>query len=118
MRIVAVVFCILMLLFTGVQYNDPDALYWIIIYGSAAIWCGVAAFRPVLLGMPLWRGLLIATLVLMAAAVVWHWPRTPDFWRQEVWWVTETAREGIGLMIALIAVAVAWFTARKTMATT
>lgn len=113
MRIVAVVFCLLMVLFTAVQYNDPDALYWVLIYGSAALWCGLAAFRPATFSSPLWRGLLLATLVLTVAAVVWHWPKTPGFWQQEVWWVTETAREGMGLMIALIAMVVAWGASRK-----
>jgi uncharacterized protein (TIGR03382 family) len=25
----------------------------------------------------------------------------PEFWRKDVWWVEETAREGMGVMIAL-----------------
>ncbi len=113
MRIVSAIFCALMILFTAVQYNDPDALYWIVIYGSGALWCGLAAFRPSVFSSPVWRGLLLITLVLMAAGVAWHWPRTPGFWNQEVWWVTETAREGMGMMIALIAIIIAWIAARK-----
>jgi predicted membrane channel-forming protein YqfA (hemolysin III family) len=113
MQIVSAVCCLLMILFAAVQYNDPDALYWILIYGVAALWCGLAAFRPVVFSSPLWRGLLVATIVLLFIGVVWHWPRTPSFWRQEVWWVTETAREGMGMMIALFAVIIAWITSRK-----
>lgn len=113
MRVVSAVFCALMVLFAAVQYNDPDAYYWIPIYGLAAIWCGLVAFRPVVFSRPLWRGLLVATLVLLAAGTVWHWPKTPEFWRQDVWWVTETAREGMGMMIALVAVLIAWFSSRK-----
>lgn len=113
MRFVSAVFCLLMILFMAVQYNDPDALYWIVIYGVAALWCGVAAFKPIVFSNPLWRRLLLATMVLAVVGVVWHWPRTPGFWQQEVWWVTETAREGMGMMIALLAVIVAWLTSPK-----
>ena len=41
-------------------------------------------------------------------ATVWYWPAEEGFWRQEVWWESETAREGMGIMIvtgALLVVA-------------
>ena len=38
--------CVLLTLFTIVQYNDPDAPLWILIYGLPAIWAGLAAYRP------------------------------------------------------------------------
>ena len=46
MRYVNGFFCVLMVLFTVVQYNDPDAILWILIYGLTAVWAGLAAFRP------------------------------------------------------------------------
>lgn len=118
MRIVSAVFCLFMILFAGVQYNDPDAIYWVVIYGVAAFWCGMAAFRPNVISGRLWRAALIVTLGLMVVGVVWHWPRTPGFWKQDVWWVTETAREGMGIMVALIAVGIAWLALRKGRANT
>jgi hypothetical protein len=30
---------------------------------------------------------------------VFYWPTVPNFWLKEVWWVEETAREGMGVMI-------------------
>ena len=39
--------------------------------------------------------------------IVFFWPKSPDFWRVAVWWETETAREGMGMMVATLAVAVA-----------
>jgi transmembrane protein TMEM220 len=113
MRIVSAVFCALMFLFAAVQYNDPDLLLWIIIYGIAALWCGIAAFRPALLTETWGRRLLNTTLVLAALGVVWYWPKTPGFWQQEIWWVTETAREGMGMMIAFIALLIAWLVSRS-----
>ncbi len=99
MRIINGVLAIVMLLFAAVQYNDPDGPFWAAIYGVGALWCGLAAFRaraytasPVFL----LYGLSLAGAVF---GVYWFWPTTPNWWTQEVWWNTETAREGMGIMI-------------------
>lgn len=113
MRVISAVFCAFMILFAAVQYNDPDALYWGSIYGISAIWCGIAALRPAVFERPVWRGLLGLCCVLAAAGVAWHWPHTPGWWQKEVWWNTETAREGMGMMIALAALGIAWFASRS-----
>ena len=42
-----------------------------------------------------------------------YWPTTPGWWRQEVWWETETAREGMGMMIVLVVVLVSGLTAQR-----
>ncbi|MCG6902805.1 MAG: transmembrane 220 family protein [Rhodobacter sp.] len=112
MKIISIVFCVLLILFTLVQYNDPDALLWGAIYGIGALWCGIAGFRPSRLAGGWPRTLLTVCLVLGAFGVIWYWPRTPGFWRQEVWWVTETAREGMGMFIVFVGVAVAWLTSK------
>ena len=38
--------CVLLALFTIVQYNDPDAILWVVIYGLPTIWAGFTAYRP------------------------------------------------------------------------
>lgn len=113
MRIVSGVFFIAMVLFTVVQFNDPDALYWGMIYGIAAIWCALAAFHPTFTTRFWSQRLLLTCLVLAAVGTVWYFPKTPGFWQTEVWWVTETAREGMGMMIAFVAISIAWVTGRK-----
>lgn len=113
MRIVSGILFVLMLLFTGVQYNDPDAMHWIAIYGVVALWCGVLTFRPAVFAESLWNWLLIATLAAALFGVVWYWPHTPHFWEKDVWWITETAREGMGMMIAFVALVVVWFGSRR-----
>ena len=45
------------------------------------------------------------------AGVAYYWPTTPGFWRQDVWWETETAREGMGIMIVAIVMIVVFYTA-------
>jgi hypothetical protein len=36
----------------AVQYNDPDPVVWVVIYGVAAIQSGVIAFRPLPTAIP------------------------------------------------------------------
>jgi hypothetical protein len=61
----------LYLLSVAVQYNDPDPLRWIAIYGAAAV---AAAWLP----SRRWAiGLALATAV---AALVWAVALTPEIW--------------------------------------
>ena len=41
-----IVLCVLMLMFAGLQYNDPDEIFWIVIYLTPALCAGLAPFRP------------------------------------------------------------------------
>ena len=54
-------FCILLILFAAVQYNDPDFALWFSIYAMAAAWAGVAAFRRVMGSSPSWHLALVRT---------------------------------------------------------
>lgn len=107
MRILAGILCVILVLFTVVQYNDPDFVFWGAIYGIGAVWTGFAALSPATLT---WGGARAMMALCVAAAlygVVYFYPTTEGFWRQDVWWETETAREGMGMMIVLIALLVA-----------
>ncbi len=111
MKYVNIVLGTLMVLFAGVQYNDPDALLWIVIYGVPAAWVGFAAFRLDVLRTTLPLSLLGVCVAAEAIGTIYYWPTTPEFWRKDVWWETETAREGMGILIATSVVAVAFATA-------
>ncbi len=110
MRYLNGVFCVIMILFAIVQYNDPDYALWILIYGIPAIWAGVAAFRPA----ALLRRLPAVGLVLCTVAAVigtaYMWPTEPGWWRKDVWWNNELAREGMGLMIVILVLLVVLLT--------
>ena len=112
MKYLNVFLCILMLLFIGVQYNDPDGLLWSVIYSVPAIWTALAAFRLKQMTKPLPITLLTVSVVGALILTVFYWPTTPDFWRTEIYWETETAREGMGMMIAsfvtLVAAGTIW----------
>lgn len=107
MRILNALLCIILVLFAAAQYNDPDALLWGMIYGISAFWCGLAALRPGLLRLGPLRVLWAVCVVAGLAGMVWYWPETPNWWVREVWWETETAREGMGMMIVFAALLVA-----------
>lgn len=51
MKIFNIVFALVFLLFVYVQFNDPDPVLWILIYGSMVVVCTMAIFnkyyRPV-----------------------------------------------------------------------
>ena len=93
--------CVLLALFTIVQYNDPDALLWIVIYLIPAAWAFAAAFRPAKVDSRAGERLLWVTFAAGVGATVFYWPTMPNFWVKDVWWVEETAREGMGVMIGL-----------------
>lgn len=83
------------------------------IYAVPMLWAAFAAFRPQSLSYRLPSILLPLCLLLSAAAMVYYWPKTPGWWKSEVWWEVETAREGMGMMIVLIVLLVAWLTAYR-----
>jgi Transmembrane family 220, helix len=108
MRHVNGIFCVVLTLFAILQYNDPDALLWILIYAVPAAWCGAAAFRPNLLRAN--RQAIAAFLVCLATAIagtLYMWPSLPANWIH-----IEEEREGLGVMIAtggLIAAGWTWW---------
>lgn len=101
MRYVHILLGLAMVGFAAVQYNDPDALLWIAIYLVPALWAFAAAFRMQQVRSRTGERLLWLCVAVGAAATVYYWPPMPGFWRKDVWWVEETAREGMGVMIAL-----------------
>ncbi len=111
MRYLNGIFCVIMILFVVVQYNDPDYAYWIVIYGLPAFWAGAATLRPAVLQRRFYASGLVLTTVAAVAGMVYHWPQTPGWWRREVWWADEPAREGLGLMIVVLALLVVLLTA-------
>lgn len=113
MRYVNMLLCLLMVGFVAVQYNDPDALLWIVIYLIPAVWAGLAAFRLTAVRSTSGTRLLWASAAAGIAAVIFYWPGMPGFWRQEVFMAEETAREGMGVMIAFVVLLVALFSARR-----
>lgn len=111
MRYVYVLLGLMMAAFAALQHNDPDALLWIAIYLVPAAWAFAAAFRLAQVRSLAGERLLWLSVVAGTGTTVYYWPAMPGFWRKEVWWVEETAREGMGVMIALAVLVVVLATA-------
>ena len=107
MKIVHILICLMLVLFTAVQYNDPDFYLWMPIYIIPALWNGYAAFKPARIQNISARSALVVCIALALAGTAYYWPTDEGFWRQEVYWQSEQAREGMGMMIAAIALLVA-----------
>lgn len=45
MKLFNIIFCVLFIVFAGLQYNDPDPYLWMPIYLNGALWCALAARR-------------------------------------------------------------------------
>jgi Transmembrane family 220, helix len=106
MQYVNAFLCLLFALCAIAQYNDPDALLWIMIYATPAAWAGAIAFRPSLLSASRPAGM--AFLACLAAAIVgtiYLWPSLPENWIR-----MEEEREAIGLMIVTAGLAVVGWT--------
>lgn len=113
MRIVNAVLFLVMTLFAVVQYNDPDFLFWGVVYGVAALWAGIAAFRPRLLERTATFAALALCTALAIYGTVHYWPSEDQFWEQSVWWESESAREGMGMMLITIVLTVVTITATR-----
>ncbi len=112
MRIVSGICAILLIVFAGVQHNDPDVLFWGPVYAGGAVLCALAALRPQIYARAPAGLVYAAALLASLAGTVWFWPSTAQWWMQEVWWEDETAREGMGMMVLvtalLLALPVVW----------
>jgi len=113
MRTLHILLGLLMLSFVAVQYNDPDGSLWAVIYLIAAAWALLAAFRLAVVRSSAGKSLLWASTVAGLAGVFYYWPTMPEFWRKDVWWVEETAREGMGMMTAFVVLVVVLFNAHR-----
>jgi hypothetical protein len=113
MRYVNGFFCVILMLFALVQYNDPDGVLWLLIYAIPAAWAGLAAFRPALLAASRPQT-IVGYAVCLAAAILgslYMWPSLPENWIH-----VEEEREGLGLIIstiALVLVGVTWWQRRS-----
>ena len=106
MRWINSLLCIVMVVFAAAQYNDPDGVLWVLIYGIPAAWAGIAAFRPSLLRAG--RLVLPALGLCLAAALA----GTIYLWPSDIatWWDSEEVREGLGVFVITLVLAIVGIT--------
>jgi len=107
MKIAYWMLAVIFALFAAVQYNDPDPIQWILLYGLVAVHFMLAA---------LGRMNRLAVWLTLAAAAIWAATLLPDFmnWirmgepsivetmKAEQPWI-ELTREFLGLVLAALA---------------
>jgi hypothetical protein len=109
MRTVHVVLCGILLFFAALQYNDPDGLYWSLVYLLAAAWSLLAAFAPQLLRSSLLAriGALLSIVLFLLGFVSLASQLGPG------WIHNEEARESLGYLICAVTTALAVWDVRR-----
>lgn len=111
LRIVNGLLCVVLVAFAAVQYNDPDFYFWFPVYGLPAAWAGMAAYDAARLRRRPFVVALVLCIVAAVAGTFWLWPAEAGFWHRQVWWESETAREGMGMMVVAMCLLVVALTA-------
>lgn len=114
MRTLNILLGLMMLGFIGVQYNDDDGLLWACYYAVPAVLAFTVAFKSGFARSGLGSRLLWASVAVWFGLMVYYWPDMPNFWQPVVFHAHETAREGMGMMIAWVVVLVAALSAGAT----
>jgi len=102
MTILYTLLMLVLLAFAGLQYNDPDFIFWAIIYLVPAIALGLAAFLPHLFATLLGRILLFLAVVVLAFGVYVYWPTELTAVGASDWWKSEEVKEGFGVAVAYL----------------
>ncbi|MFY0598308.1 MAG: transmembrane 220 family protein [Cyclobacteriaceae bacterium] len=107
-KAIHITLAIIFFLFAAVQYNDPDPLIWMLIYGSVAL----IAMLKVYLSQLNFRPLLITLIIILSLYALFYIPVFIDFvgnpdkadllgkMKVSKPWI-EGAREFLGLIIAI-----------------
>lgn len=90
MRYVYIAVALLFLGFCAVQYNDPDPLLWIAIYGYTAILTGLAAFG-------IHTPLTVPGVIIYLAGFFILFPSV-----NAGWYDSEEGREAFGLLLSAL----------------
>jgi ABC-type transport system involved in multi-copper enzyme maturation permease subunit len=108
MKIFNLIFALLFLSFAALQYNDPDPLLWILIYGAMVVLCGLAftgrIFKKALLALA--AGYVVYAIILFPSVMEWLQSEDRSMLFDELakmqnLYIEET-REFLGLMICLM----------------
>ena len=114
MKIFNTIFAILFLGFAALQYNDPDPVVWILIYGAMAGVCFMAVrgryHRPTIIALA--AVYIIYALLLSPAILTWLSSDDRSLLFDELakmqYPYIEETREAIGLVICLVVLLINW----------
>jgi hypothetical protein len=111
MRVLHFTLAVLFLSFTIVQFNDPDPLLWILIYGAMVAVCVMAAFKLVYPKLMMVQGALYLVYCVLLWSGVSQWFTSDDkamlfddLAKMQYPYIEES-REFLGLAICLVVLA-------------
>ena len=102
LKYVSLVFSLIFIAFASLQYNDPDNLVWIVIYGIAAGISVLFFFNKMN------KKILIITLIAYLIGFVYLWPDTYEGISLKNGYVPaiEEVRESFGLLICALSIGI------------
>lgn len=107
-KVLLIILGIVFLLFTYVQFNDPDPEIWVMIYGSVALVCIWGAFRnpPYVPMLILTILFVLYSLMFVQGAITWLQSDNKadlfdDLAKMQNLYIEET-REFLGLVLCII----------------
>lgn len=119
MKILKIFFGVLFLLFAIVQFNDPDPLVWIIVYGAMAVVSIMTVFNryPTQYMIIMAAGYLIMTVMHFEGFTDWlvspdRYLLFDDLAKMQFPYIEE-AREFLGLVICLIVLIFYFYLSKK-----
>jgi hypothetical protein len=119
MKIVNLLLAVMFLAFAFVQINDPDPIVWILIYGSMAVVCILAAFRyyPRLVLTFMLVALAAYSIIFFDGVMVWFAQDDKSVLFDDIAKMqhpyVEESREFLGLMICVLVLAIHLVLSRK-----
>jgi Transmembrane family 220, helix len=115
MRVINFVLAIMFLAFSFVQINDPDPVVWILIYGSMAVVCIMAAFEFYVRRLMLVQAIVYIGYAATMFSSIATWLTSPDkamlfddIAKMQYPYIEES-REFLGLMICLAVLGLYWY---------
>ena len=119
MKVFNIIFALIFLSFVYVQFNDPDPMLWILIYGSMVVMCGLAVAnlypkRVYLVLLVLFVGF---SMIYIPSVLVWMQQDNLTALFDEVAKMEhlyiEESREFLGLLICIVVLVVNFLQARR-----
>ena len=114
MKIISSILALMFLAFVVVQFNDPDPVLWILIYGAMVAVCVLSVFNKYykMLIVVLAAGYLVYCIILFPGLVQWLKSEDKsllfdDIAKMQHLYIEES-REFLGLVICLLVLGVYW----------
>lgn len=121
MKVFNIFFCLIFIVFAGLQYNDPDPYVWVPIYMYTSVLCWLAARKRYypkyyLLGIAVYALYAVYKVFDTNGLLDWiklhHAANIAETMKAEQPWIEES-REFFGLIILIVVLGINYFVAVK-----